>query len=164
MTIGKNSIPLYHLELVRDRNLPYRKLSKVEDAVQIFHDLLDRSPIEQVAVIYVDSSSHIVGAEIVAMGQLTKVSISMREIFRGAIVASVPAIILGHNHPSGDPSPSAQDIAITQAASYSARLLEIQLWDHIIVSPDGRHTSMYEFSKLPGGSTEKNIFESTDNV
>ncbi len=143
----ENSIPLYHIELVRDKSITYNKYNVVEDAAQIFHQVLDRSPVEQFMVIYMDSRNIMVGAEKIAMGQLDRVHVSMRDMFRGAISASVPRLILGHNHPNCDPTPSPEDMNLTLLAVEAGYILGIEIWDHIIVSPDNTHTSIFDSSK-----------------
>jgi DNA repair protein RadC len=136
------SIPLYHLELVRDRSVPFKSLATTEQAAEVFHDLLDRSPVEQMAVIHLDPSSKMVGVEKVGLGTVTMVMVTMAEVFRGAIAASVPFIILGHNHPSDDPTPSGPDWNLTDKARIVGRDLGIEVIDHIVVSPNGKHVSM----------------------
>jgi DNA repair protein RadC len=57
----------------------------------------------------------------------------MREVFRGAILAGAAAMVVSHNHPSGDPAPSSADIKITRQLCEAAKILDIQLLDHVIV-------------------------------
>lgn len=148
MTLNEElEIPLYHLELVRDRSVPFRKMGGALDAAQVFHEVLDCSPVEQFMVIYLDSTNSMVGAEKVAVGQLEMVHISMREMFRGAIHAAAPRIVMGHNHPSGDPTPSQPDILLTEAAVQAGALLGISVRNHIVVSPSGTHISVFEYAE-----------------
>jgi DNA repair protein RadC len=136
------AVKLYHIELVRDRDIPISPGTMVERAAQVFHELLDHSPVEQLAVIHVDANGAFVGVEKVGMGTLTNVIISMGEIFRGALIAAVPSIILGHNHPPGDPTPSTPDWDMTDKARALGTQLGIHVADHIVVAPHGRHVSM----------------------
>jgi hypothetical protein len=75
---------------------------------------------------------------------MTRVAIGMPEVFRGAIVAGVDSIYLCHNHPAGDPTPSPQDLALTNTVLKAAEYLGILLLDHVIVSPRGTHYSIME--------------------
>ena len=136
------SIPLFHLELVRDRSVPFQSLKRTEQCAEILHNLLDKSPVEQMVVIYLDTSLNMVGVEKVGLGTTTMVSVTMSEIFRGAIVASVPFIVLGHNHPSDDSTPSAPDWDLTDKARDMGAQLGIDVLDHIVVTPTGKHVSM----------------------
>lgn len=136
------AVKLYHIELVRDRDIPISPGTMVERAAAVFHDLLDHSPVEQMAVIHVDATGAFVGVEKVGMGTLTTMVVSMGEIFRGALIAAVPTIILGHNHPPGDPTPSPQDWDMTDRTRALGTQLGIHVADHIVVAPHGKHVSM----------------------
>lgn len=137
-----NTIPMYHLELVRDRSVPFKSIQTTEACAEVFHDLLDKSPVEQMCVIHLDASSKLVGVEKVGLGTTTMVMVTMAEIFRGAIAAAVPFIVLGHNHPSDDPTPSGPDWNLTDKARLVGRDLGIEVMDHVVVSPNGKHVSM----------------------
>lgn len=130
-----NSIPLYRLELVRDRSVPFRSVKGLGQAVEILHELLDRSPTEQMVVLYLDANQDLVGSEYVQNGNLAN-------IFRGAIAASVPSIVIGHNHADADVKPSKADWDFTDKALRIGADLGINVVDHIIVSPTGTHLSM----------------------
>ena len=67
----------------------------------------------------------------------------MAELFRDAVIANAPNVILVHNHPSGDPSPSPEDVKLTKDAAQAAQLLSIDLLDHVIIG-DGRFVSLKE--------------------
>jgi len=136
------AVKLYHIELVRERDIPVGHGTMAERAAEIFHDLLDHSPVEQMAVIHVDAQGAFVGVEKVGMGTLTSMVVSMGEIFRGALIAAVPTIILGHNHPPGDPTPSTQDWDMTDRTRKIGEQLGIHVADHIVVAPYGKHVSM----------------------
>lgn len=146
MTAQKDefSVPQYHIELVRDRSIPFIKLGGKEDIYQVMHTLLDKSVVEQMVVTHVSASNEIVGVEVIAIGQMTRVTIGMTEVFRGAIVAGVDSIYLCHNHPAGDPTPSPQDLSLTSTVLKAAEYLGILLLDHVIVSPNGTHHSIME--------------------
>lgn len=67
----------------------------------------------------------------------------MSEVLRPAVRENCPALVVVHNHPSGDPSPSAQDVALTTELVAAGKLLDIEVLDHIIIG-QGRHVSMKE--------------------
>ncbi len=79
----------------------------------------------------------------VYQGNVNTAMARMAELFRDAIVANAPAVILVHNHPSGDPEPSPEDVKLTKDAAQAAQLLSIDLLDHIIIG-DGRFVSLKE--------------------
>jgi DNA repair protein RadC len=141
--------PLYHLELVRDRDIPYDGNAKTTDAAaQVLHDLLDRSPTEQLAVMYLSSGLDILGVERIGMGSLEAVQAHPQEVFRGAIVKAAPEILVCHNHPSGEVRPSIADIKFTLSVITAGGLLGIRLRDHIIIGPNGKHMSLYDNQHL----------------
>jgi len=159
MTNGNLEIPLYRTELVRDRSIQFKDCSKVESAAEIFHTLLDNSPIEKMVVLFMDSAGKFVGCEIVGMGTIDRVTTAFPEIFRGAIVAGVDKIILGHNHPSGNPTPSEADVVMTDLTDLAAKTLGIIVWDHIIVAPNGTHFSMVDPKNKPEMNRIINIID-----
>lgn len=83
--------------------------------------------------IYLDRKNHPLGRHLITMGTATATLASPRDVFRGAIVAGAVGMIIGHNHPSGDPAPSQADIQITRRLRDASRILEIELLDHVIV-------------------------------
>ena len=160
MTASNNVLmaPLYHLELVQDRDIAYNgNASTTEGAAEVFHKLLDKSPIEQMVVLYLANGGKIVGAEKVGMGTVEMVSTLPTELFRGAIVKAVPEIILCHNHPSGEPKPSTPDMQYTMSVVELGAVLGVRVRDHIIVSPNGKHISMRE--KMESGDLDQEFVE-----
>lgn len=88
---------------------------------------------EQFMILYLDSKNRIIRDETVSLGTLNSSLIHPREIFKGAIKESANAIILVHNHPSGDTAPSEEDTEITQKLLSAGKLLEIPVLDHVII-------------------------------
>lgn len=144
MHIGKVEIPVYHLELVRDRSIPLSRVTGTLNTAEVLHAMLDTSPVEQFVVIYLNSEDQMIGAEKIAMGDLEKVAVSMKNVFRGALLAAAPQIILGHNHPHGRALPSDPDLMVTTLAIQIGAMLGIDVRDHVIVSPTGDHYSMWD--------------------
>ena len=91
---------------------------------------------EVFVVLYLDTKNHVLKEEIVTKGTLDASLIHPREVFRGAIKESAHAIIVVHNHPSGDPTPSEEDKRITEKLFDAGELLNIELLDHVIVGRD----------------------------
>ena len=88
---------------------------------------------EQFYVIFLSRKHHPIGRMLVSLGSLTSTVVSPRDVFRGAILANSASIVVSHNHPSGDPFPSAADLTITRMLREAARIVEIALLDHVIV-------------------------------
>ncbi len=85
----------------------------------------------------------VTGFEIVSEGILNASVVHPREVFRGAIVSSSANIIVAHNHPSGNPEPSNEDINLTKKLVEAGKIIEISLFDHIIFA-EGTYTSFVE--------------------
>jgi DNA repair protein RadC len=102
---------------------------------------LARERIEQFHVLYLDSKNRLIADEAQARGTVNHTPVYPREIVKRALELHATALILVHNHPSGDPTPSRADIDMTAAIKQAAAVLEIVLHDHLIVG-NGRHLSL----------------------
>jgi len=136
-------IPVYHIELVRDRQItvePPATINNPDDVVAILKDELLRADREKLVCLTLNAKHVVIGIEIVSVGTLTASVAHPREIFKGAILKNAAAIILAHNHPSGDPSPSSEDIQLTKRIKEAGELLGIELLDHVILGHLGSHS------------------------
>jgi len=91
---------------------------------------------EHFVCLFLNTKNHIIGKETLSMGTLNASLVHPREVFRAAIRSSSASIICLHNHPSGDPSPSKEDIQITQRLVEAGTLLGIEILDHLIIGDD----------------------------
>jgi len=98
---------------------------------------------ETLAVLLLDVRLSLIALEIIAIGAVAHVSIEAREVFAPAFAARASSIVLAHNHPSGEPEPSAQDAEFTRAMVEAGRVLNIDVVDHLIVAP----RSYYSFRR-----------------
>ena len=103
---------------------------------------IDKAPSEQLWVLFLDFKSNIKGYYMASAGSLTNAAAESRNVFRGAILANSHSIILGHNHPSGDPTPSTDDILVTRRLIDAGKILGIRVLDHIIIGHEGSYVSM----------------------
>ena len=95
-------------------------------------------------MLLLDTRNRVIGEPVVLYhGSLNTSLIRVGEVFRDAIRANAAAIIIAHNHPSSDPSPSPEDVAVTRALVEAGKLLDIQCLDHVIVG-GVRHVSLKE--------------------
>jgi len=88
---------------------------------------------EELRVLILDTRNHVLEIKPIVRGSLNSAQVRIGELFREAIRLNAAAIIVVHNHPSGDPTPSADDVALTRAIIQAGQLLDIQVLDHIIV-------------------------------
>jgi DNA repair protein RadC len=92
---------------------------------------------ENVRVLLLDSGKRVIAAPTVYIGTVRTSAVRVAEIFREAISRNSPAILLAHNHPSGDPTPSPEDVELTRTLNSAGRLLDIELVDHVIIGQQG---------------------------
>ncbi|HEU4940762.1 MAG TPA: DNA repair protein RadC [Candidatus Eisenbacteria bacterium] len=102
-----------------------------------------RSNREHFLGFYLNSRNQVLRREIISIGSLNASIVHPREVFIPALAVSAASLILAHNHPSGDPSPSEEDLAITRRITESGRLLGVELLDHVVVARDA-YTSFKE--------------------
>lgn len=126
--------------LMRLRELPMAtpKLETPEAAVAFYREHVTKSARydaekESLIVMFLNTRRHISGFEFVANGTLDTLLVHPREVFRAALIANASAIIVAHNHPSGDPTPSEADIKVTRDLIRAGQLLKVELMDHVIV-------------------------------
>ena len=98
---------------------------------------------EHFAVMLLDTKNHVLGMPTVSVGSLSASIVHPREVFRVAIQQAAASIILLHNHPSGDPSPSQEDIAVTEQLIKVGKIMDLPVLDHIIIG-DNNFISLKE--------------------
>jgi DNA repair protein RadC len=99
---------------------------------------------EAFVVLVLNTRRRILGHNLVTLGTLDTCTVHPREVFRPVIVAAGAAVILMHNHPSGDPTPSESDIKVTRDLIRAGQLLKIEVLDHVIVGAGDKRTSLRE--------------------
>ena len=106
-------------------------------------------PVEQFGLVMLDTKHRIIRTRIVSVGSLDSAVVHPREVFREATAASAAAIVLFHNHPSGDPTPSAEDLVLTTRMVHAGSIMGIDVIDHLILA-DQRYFSLVESGRLAG--------------
>jgi DNA repair protein RadC len=104
------------------------------------HADMAHQPIERVRVLYLNSKNMLIRNEPVSEGSVDEAAIYIREVIRRALELQAVALILVHNHPSGDPKPSSQDIRLTRNLIEAGRPLGIAVHDHIVVGSSGHQS------------------------
>ena len=105
-------------------------------------------PIEQFGMVMLDSKHRVLRTMVVSLGALDGTIVQPREVFREAATTGATAIVVFHNHPSGDPSPSGDDVTLTERLVEAGQLIGIEVLDHVILG-DGQFCSMRELGRLP---------------
>lgn len=107
-------------------------------------------PVEQFGIVLLDTKHRLLQIRLVSSGSLDSTVAHPREVFRDAIAGRAAAIVLFHNHPSGDPQPSADDVALTARLVEAGQVIGIDVLDHLILA-DQRYYSFAEAGQLPRG-------------
>lgn len=114
-----------------------------EDAAHALFPRVRFEKKEHFILMCLNTKNHVIGISDISIGSLSASVVHPREVFKEALARSAAAIIVAHNHPSGDPSPSREDIGVTQRLVKAGKILDIPILDHIILG-DGRFTSFKE--------------------
>lgn len=120
-----------------------KKITAPQDIADFFIPLLKDELKEQFIVLCLNAANKIIRQEVISIGNLNSSVVHPREIYKAAIENSSASIILVHNHPSGNPDPSNEDIAITKKICEAGKILDIPVFDHIIIAGNS-YTSFVE--------------------
>ncbi len=134
---------MYELKVVRERRTGYgsrRTLNTSAEVYECFRVRFDKADREEFLAVFLDGKNRLIGFNVVSVGSLTASLVHPREVFKPAILANAAALVIVHNHPSGDPTPSAEDQAITDRLKKAAELLGMSLLDHVVIG-DRRYVS-----------------------
>jgi len=154
-------------ELSNQKGVKLAKAAQIKAAIELGRRLLQESPEEkpsvhspaeaaelvqyemsaleqeELRVLLLDTRNHLVHIETVYRGSVNSSQVRVAEVFKAAIRRNAPNLIVIHNHPSGDPTPSPDDIAITRLIAQAGEILDVKLLDHIIIG-SGRFVSLKE--------------------
>lgn len=132
------------LRMVKESSLLYarRQIRCAEDAVELVHTFFDDSDREKFMVVVLDTKHRPTCINLVSIGSLDASIVHPREVFKTAVLANASGILCLHNHPSGDPTPSTEDIAVTRRLCDAGKILGIDVVDHIVVGDCGRFESL----------------------
>ncbi len=113
-------------------------------AANVLIPLIGRQEQEHFVVLYLDIRNRIFDRETVYKGTVNTTVIRLAELFRGAVRRNAAAIIIAHNHPSGDANPSPEDIALTRRVVEAGQLMQVEVLDHLIIGSAGTFVSLRE--------------------
>jgi DNA repair protein RadC len=131
---------------------PKEKISGPGILVNLFKDLEDDTK-EKFICVHLDTQNRINCYEVVAMGSLNECTVHPREVFKATLLTNSASVIFIHNHPSGEPTPSKEDIALTKTLKKAGEILGIRILDHIIIGKKGYTTllsnpsTVWEYSR-----------------
>jgi DNA repair protein RadC len=127
----------------KERPLVVGRAPSQAEFLKLFTQILDDEPNEVLGMFCLSTKHSVLAYHEISRGTLDGTRVSPRDVFKVALLANAAAIVLGHNHPSGDPTPSPSDIAVTRRLAQAGRIIGVDVLDHFIVT-NGRYTSLQE--------------------
>ena len=143
-------IPRFNVRLVRDGRVATLEptiIRRPEDTLPVLEAELSELAYERFIALALSTKNHVIAILPVSSGSLNASIVHPRELFQRAILANAASIIVCHNHPSGDPTPSPEDIALTRKLVEAGQLLDIPILDHVILGY-GKYSSFKEMGLL----------------
>ncbi len=137
----------FRLQLVAEESSLFdaggpEQLANPQAAATFLDSHLGDRPQEHMAAIYLDTRNRVVGWTIAFVGTLNRCAVEPRTLLSTGLLLNAAGFILAHNHPSGDPSPSAEDLAFTRRLQEAAKIIGVRLIDHIILGANPRWVSL----------------------
>ena len=147
--------PNHHLDFVRIKLITEKRLYSEEEltssqkVVQFISKELAECDREVLCILNCNAKCQVINMNVVSMGSLTETLVTGRELFKSAILSNARGVILIHNHPSGNFTPSKEDFLVTTKMCIGGDILGIDVWDHIIIAGgSGERYSMAEQGKM----------------
>jgi DNA repair protein RadC len=120
---------------------PRRKIRSPADVYSLLYPRMREQKRERLVALLLDTKNQVLREEVISIGSLNANIVHPREVFKAALMESCASVILSHNHPSGDPTPSREDIAVTEKLIEGGKLLGIDVLDHVVIG-EGRYVSL----------------------
>lgn len=144
--IRKRRLNVVTLQMLREKTFPYQtnKITSPDSAANLLKEFIGNSDRENLVLLCLDTKNQITALHTVAIGSLNSAIVHPREIFKVAVLSNAASIILAHNHPSSDPTPSREDIEVTKRIKEASLIMGVELLDHVIVGPNSEYCSLRE--------------------
>ena len=141
-------IKKYTVQLVRENEIQYsgEKITSPKQGMKIINQIFNMSnqPTEIFVLLALNTKKYPIRCFLVSQGTIDCTIVSPRDVFQRALLVNAHSIIVAHNHPSGDPTPSKEDKNVTQNIRNIGEIMRIELVDHIIFGDEGRYFSFAE--------------------
>jgi DNA repair protein RadC len=121
-----------------------RSVSMPREAASVFASIMGEEAVEVFGILCLTSKYGLIAYHQISRGGIGHTVASPREVFQVALLSHAAAVIVGHNHPSGDPRPSADDRVLTERLVNAGKVMGVEILDHIIVGHDGKYFSFKE--------------------
>ncbi|MFB6272219.1 MAG: RadC family protein [Salinibacter sp.] len=130
-------LPLYSTRLVRETEFTYPdrfQVTEPSEVATILRDYFRDKDREEFLTVLLDTANTVIGLSQISVGGLSSSVVEPRQIFKTAILANAAAVILAHQHPSGNPEPSHEDINITRQLVEAGEIMDVPVHDHLIIT------------------------------
>lgn len=136
-------VDLVSVKLVKESSLFYakRRISSPDDALTLLREFMEDADREQFLIMCLNTKNEPTAIHTVSIGTLNSSYAHSREVFKAAILANSACIILAHNHPSGDPTPSRYDMELTGRLKDAGKIIGIEVLDHMVIGENGSFVS-----------------------
>ena len=145
------SIPGFRIALVREPGVKLAErpqLREAASAARVLAQYIGEADREVFVVALLTVRQRLLGLHTVSIGCLSSSLVHPREVYKPAILAGSAALLIAHNHPSGDPEPSAEDFSLTRRLAAAGSLLGIEVLDHVVLGEAGRYVSLRDRGAL----------------
>lgn len=142
-------LPVFRVQLVRETGVERVTLEGPSDVADILYHYLEHEDREHFVTLMLDVKNRVIGVHTVSIGTLNASLVSARDVFKAAILCNAASIVLGHNHPSGDVTPSPEDLHVTEILQKAGTLMDIEVLDHVIVGQEGSYHSLKRSGQMP---------------
>ena len=132
-----SGVPLYTTRLVRERSFTFPTRDQVRspaDAALVLAEYFSDRDREEFVVVFLDTANTLTGLHVASVGGLAASIVEPRQVFKAAVLANAASVLLAHNHPSGNPEPSREDVAITRQLVEAGKVMGIPVHDHLIIA------------------------------
>ena len=141
-----SGVPLYATRLVRESTFHFATRTQVRtpaDVAAVLGQYFAGRDREEFVVCFLDTASTLTGLHVASVGGLAVSIVEPRQVYKAAVLSNAAALVLAHNHPSGNPEPSREDVAVTKQLVEAGCVMGIPVHDHLIVAGNG-YTSFAE--------------------
>lgn len=134
-TISSKRVNIISIKMVKEGSVLYsnRKIGSPSDAADLLRPFLQDSDREMLVVCCLDTKNQPTFINVASVGTLNSSLVHPREVFKAAVLGNAASILVAHNHPSGDPTPSSEDISITTRLKEVGKIIGIDVIDHIVI-------------------------------
>ena len=135
-------VDIVQVKMVKERSVLYsaRRIQSTSDADELVRQFLDELDREAMIVVALNTKSEPTCLQVISIGSLSASIVHPREVFKVAILSNAYSILLAHNHPSGDTTPSQEDIKLTKRIKNASDIMGVSLLDHLIIGSDGYYS------------------------